>query len=618
MKDVHFHSEVETSYQDFLRSSFEVHYKSGTDVWTQDRSLHAIAQFANHFMPKEGNVLDVGTGRGRDASYFLCKGHRVCGVDLLETEEVGHLKKNSKFHFRLGHFQDLNLQHRFDVVLDNGSFHHQDPLDFEKYLKNIFLHLKAGGHFIVSVYTPFNETAEGKAGHLADGRKGRSFSLWELRSLVESVGFEFVESKRFLHESGTSYYLAASFRKPIHARVLLMTPLARTVLAASRTNFHTTSLWHELKVQDPLYPVLAEVQQDSNVFLTFDLNSEIGIEKAIESLKKMDFSQGIYNGPDEYLSATIKIFAALGLARNQESTFRIMHNKDLLRKHLEEVGLSPVKTEVVRSAADLIRAHEKIGFPMILKPSRGGGSKNIQLIQNEGELIATYQLLNFDGGANYIAEEFLEGLQVSVEVVTHGEGNHKIIGMTEKFDVLPPNFVEWGGIFPARLESQAQAQVEGLVTAMLNSLHYKWGGSHTELILTQDGPRIIETHARIGGLIPFLVQGAMDLSIEECLLNPLASAHPTRREMAMLKFLELPQGRKVKDIRKTEQPNNLPFVVRSNLWIKKDHVVPVTINNDTRHGYVVVKGKSLAELESNMQCALKLLEAQILLEEPHS
>ncbi|MFE9631400.1 acetyl-CoA carboxylase biotin carboxylase subunit family protein [Streptomyces sp. NPDC006463] len=59
--------------------------------------------------------------------------------------------------------------------------------------------------------------------------------------------------------------------------------------------------------------------------------------------------------------------------------------------------------------------------------------------------------------------------------------------------------VELGHVLPAPLDPAAREAVEAHVTRVLDALGVEFGPTHTEIVLTDDGPRIIETHLRVGG-----------------------------------------------------------------------------------------------------------------------
>jgi hypothetical protein len=105
-----------------------------------------------------------------------------------------------------------------------------------------------------------------------------------------------------------------------------------------------------------------------------------------------------------------------------------------------------------------------------------------------------------------LVEEQLQGAEISIDSwVLDGEVTpfvvaHKRVG-------FPPYFVETGHVVAAPLAEPVWRQVKALVTAANLALGVDRCVTHTELMLTSSGPRIVEVNGRLGGdLIPYLGQ----------------------------------------------------------------------------------------------------------------
>ena len=98
-----------------------------------------------------------------------------------------------------------------------------------------------------------------------------------------------------------------------------------------------------------------------------------------------------------------------------------------------------------------------------------------------------------------IIEEFVTGREVSVESISY-EGKHYILQITDKVTTGAPFFVELEHHQPSSLPEAIKAQIRDIVLHALNALHIKYGASHSELKITEDGDiRVIEIGARMGG-----------------------------------------------------------------------------------------------------------------------
>jgi len=196
------------------------------------------------------------------------------------------------------------------------------------------------------------------------------------------------------------------------------------------------------------------------------------------------------------------------------SASTMCRDKTLMRKRLERDGLRSVRYTRVGSPQDARDFMNSLGMPMkpiIVKPLLGEGSSQVTLIEPAH---ATQQLKGLNWREAWIAEEFLEGKEYSVEGFSRS-GQHTLIAVTEKFKA-EGSFVESAHLVPARLDEEQEHRVKSYVTDCLTALDVKDGPTHSEVILTQNGPVLIETHTRTGGDgIPDLVNAALGVDLYE-------------------------------------------------------------------------------------------------------
>lgn len=90
------------------------------------------------------------------------------------------------------------------------------------------------------------------------------------------------------------------------------------------------------------------------------------------------------------------------------------------------------------------------------------------------------------------------GPEVSVETLTvNGECN--VIQITDKITTGAPHFVEMGHTQPSQLPENTKQKVAQLAKLANRAIGIINGPSHTEIIVTNEGPKIVELGARLGG-----------------------------------------------------------------------------------------------------------------------
>ncbi|KPC52717.1 ATP-grasp domain-containing protein [Amantichitinum ursilacus] len=176
----------------------------------------------------------------------------------------------------------------------------------------------------------------------------------------------------------------------------------------------------------------------------------------------------------------------------------LVANKADMRKALDQHGIPSCRYQFAQGRAALLAAIETIGFPCIVKPVAGEASEGVARIDNAAGIA---EALDWVGAANIetgvMVEEFLVGEEFSVEAIS-SNGQHHVVAITKKFKDAK-TFVEIGHLVPAPVPQADYLAIEQYVKRILAAFGFNNTPSHTELMLTADGPRIIETHTRIGG-----------------------------------------------------------------------------------------------------------------------
>ncbi len=117
-----------------------------------------FAQYAaDYWFPKPTDILEIGCGNGRDATWFAKRGHEVVGVDLSDSAIASCARQESPASFQVGDFSDLELGRQFNVVYSRFTLHSVDDLTEARTLDTVRKHLQPGGRFIVEARTVYDE-----------------------------------------------------------------------------------------------------------------------------------------------------------------------------------------------------------------------------------------------------------------------------------------------------------------------------------------------------------------------------------------------------------------------------------------------------------------------------
>ncbi|MEE1754122.1 ATP-grasp domain-containing protein [Streptomyces sp. SP18CS02] len=208
---------------------------------------------------------------------------------------------------------------------------------------------------------------------------------------------------------------------------------------------------------------------------------------------------------------------SLGLPGVTEATARALKDKALTRQLLAEHDLSPVQYRMVNSADEIAAFQAEVGDRIIVKPVDGVASLHIHPVDGPEDAEKAWQALQAAGIAAIIAEEYLDGPVVSVDSFSH-EGRHLTIGYSEYR--MNDKYVEWEVSTPSRYAVPWLAELRELTPKFLDAVGLTEGPSHSEYVLTEKGPRVLESHARLAGSgAPELVRRAFGLNLNRMFLT---------------------------------------------------------------------------------------------------
>jgi SAM-dependent methyltransferase len=126
----------------------------------QDRKLWMSEEILiQSYFPKDGNVLDIGCGRGRTSVCLTQMGYKVIGMDLssrmVESADEEARRVGLNIDFRAMDARNLDFpENSFDAALfsANGMDHVPGYAEKLKVFRQVFRVLKPGGIFIFSVH----------------------------------------------------------------------------------------------------------------------------------------------------------------------------------------------------------------------------------------------------------------------------------------------------------------------------------------------------------------------------------------------------------------------------------------------------------------------------------
>lgn len=256
----------------------------------------------------------------------------------------------------------------------------------------------------------------------------------------------------------------------------------------------------------------------------------------------------------------------------------------------------------------------------IVKPSDNAGSRGVVLLegnqkQEEKELrrIYEYSKKNSRNGIVMI-EEFMAGPEVSVEAITV-DGETEIIAITDKYITPPPYFVELAHSEPSRLSEEIQGQIRDIALQAIRAIRLQNGPSHTEVKITEEGPKIVEIAARLGGdfITSRLVPLSTGVDLVGASVQLAAGKKPELKrkwqKAAAIHFIHGEQG-KIQCLEETEEMSRLDGIEEVAIYKKPGDVVDGTKSSNDRLGHIITTGRTPEEAMEKGRKALECIRLE--------
>lgn len=283
-------------------------------------------------------------------------------------------------------------------------------------------------------------------------------------------------------------------------------------------------------------------------------------------------------------------------------------------------GLPVPEFEVVDSyeAAKIIATNW--GYPLIIKPIVGRGGRGVLRItclkDLESAFVDFFHLYN-DG--RILMQKYLAGPQISSESIIVDSVAYTAMysGRNyEHLDTFAPYIIENGGWLPALLSPEETEQLDSVVQLVADSYGITNGFIKGDLVLTEDGVKIVEFAARMGGgyAVSHSIPASHQINLVEQSIKMalgmkihLDDLIPRYRQSAAARFF-LPEPGLVKAINGFEKLDSLDWILVKNLYIKVGDIVEPITDHTKRAGCIIVTGEDHSEAEKRVTEAIKMVE----------
>lgn len=345
----------------------------------------------------------------------------------------------------------------------------------------------------------------------------------------------------------------------------------------------------------------------------------------VELLKKYN-PLAIIPGSEEGVPLAHNLAMALTpqYANHHRPTLNRLH-KAHMQRALHDAGVPSLRTIETRAEMAVEKWIDKNNLsysPLIIKPPLSAGSDNVFHIPPGGDWRIAFRDLfmrssNITGKANEtaIVQECAVGKEFAVGTVTV-DGQHHLAHLIEYNKAsLHGRTTVYDYVEFVPFDEDLHGELWSYTKKVLDALGVRWGASHNEIMLTTNGPRLIESVPRMcGGPVVRFSRAATGSSQADKWIEIFADGDVQNKNYVLKKsvvpvFLRSPTQGLISNLDVLSEISRLPTFLEQFIWVKEGDPVPQTVDYLTNLGIVALAGdrnsifadyKKIREIESKL------------------
>lgn len=279
----------------------------------------------------------------------------------------------------------------------------------------------------------------------------------------------------------------------------------------------------ECAKQNGYYTILCDYLEDNSGQYYADkfyLASTTDKEKILEIAKKEKIDGIVAYASDPAAPTAAYVAEKLGLPTNPYESVKILTNKDLFRKFLEENNFCSPKAKSYISIENAIKEIKDFKLPVMIKPTDSSGSKGVTKVEKLEELeISLKNAFMNSKSKNVIIEEFI--VQDHKYMIGGDcfliDGKVEFWGLLNCYRNLGNNLIPIGKSYPLLQPIERIKKLKIEIQNLIDKLKLNFGAFNLEIMIDKDDNIfIIEMGPRSGGnMIPDLLLMATKINTIE-------------------------------------------------------------------------------------------------------
>ena len=339
-------------------------------------------------------------------------------------------------------------------------------------------------------------------------------------------------------------------------------------------------------------------------------------EEILELAKKYSID-GILASVDAGVRSTAYVANQLGLPGISEEAAFMGTDKVAMRKRLKERGVPVPEFYEVKNKEEYDKVVSQFKEKCIVKAADSSGSRGIYELKdltNQQEIDYAYDYcVQFSGTGELLVEEMMEGQEICAETLS-SDGVCYPIQITDQQHKLPPYFTDSGYSQPSMLPKDTVDRIKQIAIDANMAIENYQGSSCTEMIVTKDGPKIVELGVRLAGdfmttkMVPLSNGVDMPGDVVKISLGESIDVTPTLNKASCVRYFMKERIGIIKAITGIEEAKKIPGIVEiGTLKNVGDEATPLRKSSD-RLGYVIAQMDTPEEAIASAEKALSLID----------
>ena len=314
----------------------------------------------------------------------------------------------------------------------------------------------------------------------------------------------------------------------------------------------------------------------------------------------------------------------LGLPSVTQDIAHIVNNKDKFRAQMQKLGYPVPKYQIIdaKNIHQLPAFIDQVGYPLIVKNTDSSGSRGTKIYyapDPDGITEMVSEAMAVSRSKRALLEECWEGPEQTVETIFDSRGHFHPCFITDRiFDRSTGYALETGLRHPSTLSENVQAEMYTLAEKVARDIGIKIGAAKYDMILTKNGPRIIEMTVRLSGGFDcqYLVPAATGKNVlQAAILTGLsqefdpAILKDTKNRVGLSESIWPKPGRIVA-IKGTEEAKAVPGVEHIFFRYKVGDIIDTFVDCTKRVCFIIVTGETESHARDTLATVKNLIQIE--------